>query len=66
MTTRRDETLATLIEIRRSAAADLACMPSIKEGSEWARDRERDLAWASRKLANLGRFGIGPGAAPAK
>lgn len=53
----RAETIASLLAIRASAAADLAVMPSHKDGSEWARDRYRDIAWCNRQLE---RMGIGP------
>ncbi len=53
-TTLKDTAIATLIQIRDTAALDLAVMPSHKQGSEWARDRIADIAWANRQLERLG------------
>ena len=52
-TTLKDTAITTLLAIRDTAAADLAVMPAHKEGSEWAADRYRDVAWANRQLARL-------------
>lgn len=54
ITTGREAQIRQLLEIRRSAAMDLAVMPASKQGSEWATDRERDLAYCNRQLTRLG------------
>jgi hypothetical protein len=52
----RERSIRTLLEIRESAAQDLAIMPSFREGTEWAQDRYNDIAACNRQLARLGYF----------
>jgi hypothetical protein len=52
--TLRSQAIDTLLAIRASAAAELAVMPTAKQGSEWARDRYQDVQWCNRALARLG------------
>jgi hypothetical protein len=52
----RQRSIRTLLQIRESAAQDLATMPGHKDGSEWAQDRYRDIEFCNRQLARLGYF----------
>lgn len=49
--TQREETIRKVLEIRDSACEDLRTMPTAKVGSQWQRDRIRDIEWANRQLA---------------
>jgi hypothetical protein len=51
---RREETIRQLIEIRAYAAMDLATMPSVKQGTDWHLDRQKDVDYCNRTLARLG------------
>jgi hypothetical protein len=51
--TARDRAIAQLLEIRESAIEDLRTMAAAKAGSEWHRDRIRDIEYCNRQIDRL-------------
>jgi hypothetical protein len=52
----RERSIRTLLEIRDSAARDIASASISRNGSEWMRDRIKDIDSANHQLARLGYF----------